>query len=86
MKWLARGVKGKVAGAPLQRPQARLDSRAHLERNFVVVTGMVGLSVYAAYHPYGSSAAGALTIAAGIFELTPLRRNCRRRCRETMSM
>jgi predicted metal-binding membrane protein len=45
---------------------------------------LVGLAVYAAYQPHGSSAAGALTIAAGIYELTPLKRNCRRRCRESV--
>jgi predicted metal-binding membrane protein len=162
MKWLARGVKGKPAGAPPQRPRTRLDSRAHLDRYFVVVTGtlgiaaaswvvtvwqmrgmgmgaatdlgslaffmgvwmpmmaammlpgavpallrfvrangravvaplfagsylalwtLVGLAVYVAYRPHGSSAAGALTIAAGIYELTPLKRNCRRRCRESV--
>ena len=151
-----------TAGGPPQRPRARLDSRAHLDRYFVVVTGalgiaaaswfvtvqrmrgmdmgaatdlgslaffmgvwtpmmaammlpgavpalsrfvrasgravvaplfagsylalwtLVGLAVYATYQPHGSSAAGALTIAAGIYELTPLKRNCRRRCRETV--
>jgi len=30
----------------------------------------------------GSSVAGALTIAAGVYEVTPLKRDCRRRCRE----
>jgi predicted metal-binding membrane protein len=151
-----------TAGGPPQRPRARLESRAHLDRYFVVVTGalgfaaaswfvtvqrmrgmdmgaatdlgslaffmgvwtpmmaammlpgavpalsrfvrangrsvvaplfagsylalwtLVGLAVYAAYQPHGSSAAGALTIAAGLYELTPLKRNCRRRCRETV--
>jgi predicted metal-binding membrane protein len=162
MKWLARGVKGKLASAPLKPPQVRLDSRAHLDRYFVVVTGtlgiavaswvvtvrqmrgmdmgaatdlgslaffmgvwismmaamklpgavpallrfvrpngraimaplfagsylaiwtLVGLAVYAAYRPHGSSAAAALTIAAGIYELTPLKRNCRQLCRESV--
>jgi hypothetical protein len=44
MKWLARGVKGKPAGAPPQRPRTRLDSRAHLDRYFVVVTGTLGIA------------------------------------------
>ena len=151
-----------TAGGPPQRPRARLDSRAHLDRYFVVVTGalgiaaaswfvtvqrmrgmdmgaatdlgslaffmgvwtpmmaammlpgavpalsrfvrasgravvaplfagsylalctVLGLAFYSTYQPHGSSAAGALTIAAGIYELTPLKRNCRRRCRETV--
>src|SRR3989442_8264692 len=33
------------------------------------------------YQPHGSSAAGVLTVAAGVYELTPLKRYCRRRCR-----
>jgi predicted metal-binding membrane protein len=40
--------------------------------------------VYAVYRPHGSAAAGALTIAAGLYELTPLKRDCRRRCRESV--
>jgi predicted metal-binding membrane protein len=52
--------------------------------SYLALWTLVGLAVYAAYQPHGSSAAGALTIAAGIYELTPLKRNCRRRCRETV--
>ncbi len=40
------------------------------------------LGVYALYRPHGTLAAGALTVAAGLYELTPLERACRRRCRE----
>jgi len=42
---------------------------------------LVGLAVYPAYRPHGSLIAGALTVAAGLYELTPLKRECRRRCR-----
>jgi len=28
--------------------------------------------------------AGALTVAAGLYELTPLKRECRRQCRESL--
>ena len=52
--------------------------------SYLALWTLVGLAVYATYQPHGSSAAGALTIAAGIYELTPLKRNCRRRCRETV--
>jgi predicted metal-binding membrane protein len=41
---------------------------------------MVGLAVYGLYQPHGHAVAAALTIAAGIYELTPLKRACRRRC------
>jgi predicted metal-binding membrane protein len=50
--------------------------------SYVAVWTLVGLVVYALYRPHGTSAAGALAIAAGLYELTPLKRACRRRCRE----
>jgi predicted metal-binding membrane protein len=34
------------------------------------------------YRPHGSSVAGTLVIAAGVYELTRLKQDCRRRCRE----
>ena len=45
---------------------------------------LVGLAVYPAYRPHGSLIAGVLTVAAGLYELTPLKRECRRRCRESV--
>jgi predicted metal-binding membrane protein len=51
--------------------------------SYVAVWTLVGLGVYALYRPHGTSAAGALTIAAGVYELTPLKRDFRRRCRES---
>jgi predicted metal-binding membrane protein len=52
--------------------------------SYLVVWTAVGLAVYAVYRPHGAVVAGALTIAAGLYELTPLKRHCRRRCRETV--
>jgi predicted metal-binding membrane protein len=52
--------------------------------SYLAVWTLVGLAVYAVYRPHGSAAAGALTIAAGLYELTPLKRDCRRRCRENV--
>src|SRR5262249_14025034 len=43
------------------------------------VAGVVG---YAAYRPHGTAVAGAVAIAAGAYELTPLKLHFRRRCRE----
>ena len=51
---------------------------------YLVVWTAVGLAVYAVYRPHGAAVAGALTIAAGLYELTPLKRHCRRRCRESV--
>jgi predicted metal-binding membrane protein len=48
--------------------------------SYVAVWTVVGVAVYALYRPHGLAIAAAVTIAAGIYELTPLKRECRRRC------
>jgi predicted metal-binding membrane protein len=70
--------------AVLRQAQARggLLAVAAFVVSYVAVWAMVGGAVYAVYRPHGSAAAGALIIAAGAYELTPLKRSCRRRCRE----
>jgi len=45
---------------------------------------LIGVAVYVLYRPHGSFAAGAITIAAGNYELTPLKQFFRRRCRENV--
>jgi predicted metal-binding membrane protein len=50
--------------------------------SYLGVWTLVGVGVYALYSPHGSSAAGAVAIAAGVYELTPLKRHFRRRCHE----
>jgi predicted metal-binding membrane protein len=50
--------------------------------SYLAVWTLVGVAVYALYRPHGSSAAGALAIAAGLYELTPLKRHFRTRCHE----
>ena len=52
--------------------------------SYLAVWTLVGVGVYALYRPHGSLAAGALVIAAGIYELTPVKRHFRRRCRESV--
>jgi predicted metal-binding membrane protein len=49
--------------------------------SYLATWTLVGLVVYVAYRPHGDSAAAAVTIAAAVYELTPLKRECRRRCR-----
>jgi predicted metal-binding membrane protein len=51
--------------------------------SYIAVWTLVGLAAYALYRPHGSTTAGALTIAAGVYELTPLKRECRQLCRNT---
>jgi predicted metal-binding membrane protein len=40
--------------------------------------------VYALYRPHGFFAAGAVVIAAGAYEFTPVKQHFRRRCRESV--
>jgi NAD(P)-dependent dehydrogenase (short-subunit alcohol dehydrogenase family) len=44
---------------------------------------VAGIAAAAACRPHGTVAAGAVTIPAGAYELTPLKRYFRRRCRQT---
>jgi predicted metal-binding membrane protein len=50
---------------------------------YLAVWAVVGAAVYAVYRPHGSFIAGAAAIAAGSYELTPLKRYFRRRCRQS---
>jgi predicted metal-binding membrane protein len=50
--------------------------------SYVAVWTLVGVAVYALYRPHGSFAAGAVVIAAGLYELTPGKQHFRRRCRD----
>jgi predicted metal-binding membrane protein len=51
--------------------------------SYLVVWAAVGLAVYALYRPHGPLPAGVVAIAAGLYELTPVKRHFRRRCRES---
>jgi predicted metal-binding membrane protein len=52
--------------------------------SYLAVWALAGAVVYAVYRPHGPEAAGALAIAAGLYELTPLKWRFRRRCRESV--
>jgi predicted metal-binding membrane protein len=52
--------------------------------SYLAVWTLVGVAVYALYRPHGSFAAGAVAIAAGVYEFTALKRRFRRRCRESV--
>ena len=53
--------------------------------SYLAVWTLVGVAVYALYRPHGSFAAGAVAIAAGVYEFTPLKQRFRRSCRENVS-
>jgi predicted metal-binding membrane protein len=52
--------------------------------SYLAVWALAGPAVYALYRPHGSVAAGVVTVAAGVYELTPLKRHFRRRCRDSV--
>jgi predicted metal-binding membrane protein len=53
--------------------------------SYLAVWAVVGAAAYALYRPHGSVAAGVVVIAAGVYELTPLKQHFRRRCRDRVS-
>jgi predicted metal-binding membrane protein len=63
---------------------ARVRSPLEFIGPYLGVWTLVGLGVFALYRPHGSVAAGAVAIATGVYELTPLKRRCRRGCRESV--
>ena len=65
---------------PAVSRRAQVQSMPLFIGSYLAVWTLVGLAVYAMYRPHGSFAAGALTVAAGLYELTSFKRACRRRC------
>jgi len=50
--------------------------------SYLAVWALVGVAVYMLYRAHGYVAAAAVVIAAGAYEVTPLKRHLRRRCRD----
>jgi predicted metal-binding membrane protein len=75
-----------AAAAVLRRAHASGGVRAVplFAGSYLAVWALVGVGVYALYRPHGYVAASAVVIAAGIYELTPVKRHFRRRCRESV--
>jgi predicted metal-binding membrane protein len=75
-----------AAPAVLRRAQAsgRVRAVPLFVGSYLAVWTFVGVAVYGLYRPHGSLAAGAVAIAAGVYEFTPLKQHFRRRCRESV--
>ena len=87
--WVSMMAAMMLPGAaPAVLRRAHADARVRAVPLFVgsylAIWTLVGVAVYALYRPLGSSATGALVLAAGVYELTRLKQNCRRRCRESV--
>jgi predicted metal-binding membrane protein len=51
--------------------------------SYLAVWAVAGVAVYVLYRPHGTVAAAVVVIAAGGYELTPVKRHFRRRCRDS---
>ena len=85
--WVAMMVAMMLPGAipaVLHRANAGGAARAvpPFVGSYLAVWGLAGLVLYAGYRPHGTAVAGGVVIAVGLYELTPLKRHCRQRCRE----
>ena len=69
--------------AAARRAQGRLAAGLLFALSFLSLWGFAGVAVAVLCGPHGALAPGATTIAAGIYELTPLKRYFRRRCRDS---
>jgi predicted metal-binding membrane protein len=63
------------------RASGRLLAAPAFAGSYLAVWTLVGLAIYALYRPPAPAVALALIVAAVLYELTPLTRACRRRCR-----
>jgi predicted metal-binding membrane protein len=52
--------------------------------SYLALWTLVGIAIYPLYRPHEYVAAGAVVMAAGIYELTPFKQRFRRRCRDTV--
>jgi predicted metal-binding membrane protein len=69
---LRRARVGRVRAVPL------------FAGSYLAVWALAGVVVYAVDRPHGTLAAGAVAIAAGCYEFTPLKQHFRRRRRESV--
>jgi predicted metal-binding membrane protein len=66
------------------RASGRLRAVPLFVGSYLAVWTLVGVAVYVLYRPHGSFAAGAVAIAAGVYEFTPLKHHFRQQCRESV--
>lgn len=66
------------------RATGRLLAAPLFAASYLAVWVAAGLAVYALDRPHGTVAAGVAAIVAGGYELTPVKRRCRRTCKGTV--
>jgi predicted metal-binding membrane protein len=85
--WLTMMAAMMLPGAaPAVARRARLSGTVHAAALFtgayLVIWALAGIVAYGLDRPHGPLVAGAVVIAAGAYELTPVKRHFRQRCRE----
>ncbi len=65
------------------RASGRLLTAPAFAASYMAIWAAVGIAVYALYRPHGTVAAGVVVIAAGVYELTTIKRHFRQQCHES---
>jgi predicted metal-binding membrane protein len=73
------------AVARYARARGRLAAALLFAGAYLAIWALAGVVAYALDRPHGAVAAGAVVLAAGVYELTPVKGHFRRRCREATS-
>lgn len=66
------------------RAVGRLGAAPLFVVSYLAVWALLGGAVYVVYRPHGTIAAGTILVAAGLYELAPVKRRCRARCRQNV--
>ena len=69
------------AAARHARASGRLLALPLFVGSYLAAWALAGLAAYVVYRPHGSLAAAAAVVAAGAYELTPIKQHFRTRCR-----
>jgi len=83
--WISMMAAMMLPGAALPvAARVQAGSRATVFiASYLGLWAVLGGVLYAVYRPHGATIAGAIVIAAGSYELTPLKRRCREACRDS---
>ena len=71
------------AAVDYARTHRRAGATAVFVTAYIVVWTLFGIATYAVYRPHSTTAAGVITVAAGLYELTPIKRRARQHCRQS---
>ena len=73
------------AAVDYARAHRRVGATVAFVAAYLVVWTLFGIAAYAVYQPHSTTTAVVITAAAGLYELTPIKRRARRRCQQRTS-